>query len=63
MSTRKYKNHAIRKLTKVGGNSLSVILPKEDVTVLGWKDKQKVTVKRKGGKLIISDWKPSRRRA
>jgi antitoxin component of MazEF toxin-antitoxin module len=57
MPTQKLKNRNIRKLTKVGKVSLSVTLPKDLVTGLKWKDKQKVVVKRKGSSLIIRDWK------
>ncbi len=57
MSMQKLVKHNIRKLTKVGGNTLSVTLPRELVTLLGWQDKQKVVVKKKGSSLIIRDWK------
>ena len=45
------------KLAKVGGNTLSVTLPRDLVNGLKWQDRQKVVVKRKGKKLIISDWR------
>lgn len=57
MSTQKLVNRNIRKLTKVGGNTLYVTLPKDLVSELKWKNKQKVIVRKKGTKLIISDWK------
>jgi antitoxin component of MazEF toxin-antitoxin module len=41
----------------VGGNTLYVTLPKDLVSELKWKNKQKVIVRKKGIKLIISDWK------
>ncbi len=47
----------IRKLTKTGGGSISVTLPIELVRELKWRDKQKVVVKKSGGKLVIEDWK------
>lgn len=53
----KIKDRNIRKLTKVAGHSLSVTLPKEMVGQLKWKEKQKITVSKKGSKLIIKDWK------
>lgn len=57
MGVQKLKNRNIRKLTKVGGKSLAVTLPKEVVGQLGWKEKQKVTVAKKGKKLVVKDWK------
>ena len=57
MSTQKFIHRNIRKLAKVGGNTLSVTLPRDLVNGLKWQDKQKVVVKRKGNKLIISDWR------
>ena len=53
----KMKNQNMRKITKVGGKSLAVTLPKELVANLGWKEKQKVIVKRVRGGLLIKDWK------
>lgn len=57
MAVQKLKNKNVRKITKVGGKSLAVTLPKEMVVSLGWKEKQKVTVKRAHGGLLIKDWK------
>ena len=57
MSLRQLKNKNIRKLTKVGGGTLSVTLPKEFVSSLRWKDKQKVVIKRALRGLAITDWK------
>ena len=47
----------VRKLTKVGQKSLSVTLPIELVRELGWREKQKVKVKRVRGGILIRDWK------
>ncbi|OGN05788.1 MAG: hypothetical protein A2831_02485 [Candidatus Yanofskybacteria bacterium RIFCSPHIGHO2_01_FULL_44_17] len=60
MGRRKEKDFEIRKLARIGGGSLSVTLPIELVTKLGWREKQKVVVKYSRGRLIISDWRPSR---
>ena len=57
MSTQKLINQNVRKITKVGGKSLAITLPKELVAELGWKEKQKVTVRRVRGGLLIKDWK------
>ncbi|KKR01697.1 MAG: hypothetical protein UT98_C0004G0041 [Candidatus Nomurabacteria bacterium GW2011_GWF2_40_31] len=57
MPTQKMKNKNVRKITKLGGKSLAVTLPRELVAGLGWKEKQKVVVKRAHGGLLIKDWK------
>ena len=62
MGRRKEKDFEIRKLARIGGGSLSVTLPIELVTKLGWREKQKVRVKYSRGRLIISDWKAKRKK-
>jgi len=57
MSTRKMEDKNIRKLTKVGKQSIAVTIPIEIFRALGWREKQKVIVKKSGNKLIIEDWK------
>lgn len=57
MSTRKMEDKNIRKLTKVGKQSIAVTIPIEIFRALGWREKQKVVVKKSGSKLIIEDWK------
>lgn len=47
----------IRKLTKLGGKSIGLTIPIELVRELGWKEKQKVVVKRVRGGVMIKDWK------
>jgi len=51
------KNQNIRKLTKSGSGTMYVSLPKDIVGSLGWKERQKLTVKRGKGCIIIRDWK------
>ena len=46
----------IRKLAKSGKSSLAVTLPRDFIVELGWREKQKVVVKKKGKNLIIFDW-------
>lgn len=53
----KLEDKNIRKITRVGKTSLAVTLPIEMVQELGWKEKQKVKVKKDRGRIIISDWK------
>ena len=55
MGVRKAEEQNIRKLTKVGKQSISVTLPIEYVRGLGWREKQKVVVKRVSGGLLIKD--------
>jgi hypothetical protein len=59
MANKKQSEKNIRKLIKVGTGkgSLALTVPVEMLTALGWKEKQRVTVKRKASKLIVSDWK------
>jgi bifunctional DNA-binding transcriptional regulator/antitoxin component of YhaV-PrlF toxin-antitoxin module len=57
MSTRKMEDKNIRKLTKAGKKSIAVTIPIEIVRELGWREKQKVLVKKSGSKLVVSDWK------
>jgi len=47
----------VRKITRVGKRSLAVVLPADLVRELGWKEKQKVVVKKRGKGFIVVDWK------
>lgn len=60
MGAKKSTQTNIRKITKVGLQSLAVTLPIDLVRKLKWKEKQKVVIKKQGNKLVISDWKPKR---
>ena len=53
---RKLKHKNIRKIFR-SGNSYVVSLPIEIVGKLGWKESQKVTVKRVRGGMLIKDWR------
>lgn len=53
----KLKNKNTRKLLKIGKTSLAVTLPKEITSGLGWKEKQKVMVKKIRGGVAIRDWR------
>lgn len=57
MTKRTIVDKNIRKLTKLGGKSIGLTLPIELVRALGWREKQKVIVKRVRGGLMIKDWK------
>ena len=62
MPDKKYQERNIRKVTRNGG-SLNVSIPVEILKKLNWREKQKVKVKREGSRVIISDWKPKRRKS
>lgn len=57
MGVRKQGQQNVRKITKLGNKSLAVTLPIELVEKLGWREKQKVVVKKIRGGLQIKDWK------
>jgi len=58
MARKKLDERDVRKLTRTGGGkSISVTLPIEHIRELRWRDKQKVTVRKSGSKIIIEDWK------
>jgi len=49
------KEKVERKLYKSGRGSMYVILPKEFVKDLGWRERQKLVVKRVKGGILIQD--------
>ncbi len=53
----KLRDKNTRKITRIGKTSLAVTLPKEMAAELGWREKQKVTVKKVRGGILIKDWK------
>jgi hypothetical protein len=57
MANKKAEETNIRKLTKIGKKSIGLTLPIEMVRELGWKERQKVKVKRIKGGLEIRDWR------
>ena len=58
MPRRKLEEENIRKLTHMGsgGRSLGLTIPNELVEKLGWRERQKVTVKKVGKRLVVEDW-------
>jgi antitoxin component of MazEF toxin-antitoxin module len=53
---RKLKDKNVRKVMRSGG-SYAVTIPIEIMQELGWKEKQKLVVKKQGKKVMIEDWK------
>ena len=51
---------AVRKLTKTGNYTYYVTIPRSDITALGWREHQKVTVQREGDRIVVRDWKAKR---
>ncbi|MDP1846124.1 MAG: hypothetical protein Q8L09_05325 [Candidatus Moranbacteria bacterium] len=49
------KEKITRKLTKTGRGSMYVILPKEHIRDLGWRERQNLSVSRIKGGLVIRD--------
>jgi len=56
MADKKYSERNIRKITK-NGTSYSVSIPVEFLNKLGWRERQKVVVKKIRGGIQIKDWK------
>lgn len=57
MSVRIQEEKNIRKLSKIGKQSVGVTLPIEEVRALSWREGQKLTVKRIKGGFEVKDWK------
>ncbi len=57
MAKQQPRGSNVRKLTKIGRKSISLTLPIEIIRKLGWKEKQKVVVKRIKGGIQIKDWR------
>jgi bifunctional DNA-binding transcriptional regulator/antitoxin component of YhaV-PrlF toxin-antitoxin module len=53
---RKLKNKSVRKISKHSG-SYSLTIPIEIMNELGWKEKQRVVVRKDGKGIKIADWK------
>lgn len=44
------------KVTRVGGHSLAIVIPKEIVDEMKIRERQKMNVYKSGKKIIIEDW-------
>ncbi len=56
LANRNSEDREVRKLN-TRGDSVGITLPIEAIRKLGWRVKQKVTVKLSGKKLVVEDWK------
>jgi len=53
----------IRKLSRKGKYSYSLVIPREVIAEFGWRERQKLTIAKRGKeKLIVADWKPKKKR-
>ncbi len=53
------KSREVRHLTKIsGGSSYAVVIPMDFIKQLGWRDRQKLVIRKYGSKVVISDWEP-----
>ncbi|MCX6765834.1 MAG: hypothetical protein NT136_02655 [Candidatus Moranbacteria bacterium] len=50
----------IRKITKIGKKSFAVTIPIDTVRSLGWRERQRVAVKRIKGGVTIRDYRSKR---
>lgn len=59
MPGKKTGEEHIRKLQRTGegGASYSITIPKALIKKLGWRERQKVTVREENEKIIVEDWK------
>jgi len=46
----------IRKVTRVGKRSLSIVIPADIVDELGIRERQKLVLSRSGRKIVVEDW-------
>ena len=53
---RKTSEKNTRKLVRMGKTSLGLTVPKDILLELGWKEKQKVVVKKRGKGFLVEDW-------
>jgi len=56
MPRQKIGSEKIRKLQKSSSGSYYLTLPMESIRDLGWRDNQKLVVKKWGKRLSIGDW-------
>jgi predicted aspartyl protease len=58
--TSKSGDESVRKLTKTGSYTYYVTIPKADIEALGWRERQRLRVRRTGKRVVIEDWKPGK---
>lgn len=53
---KKYSHKNIRKLARISRHSYGVVIPKEFIRKLGWKERQKLVLDLRGKKVSIRDY-------
>lgn len=48
----------VRKITRTGEYTYYVTIPKQELDFLGWREREKVSVRRAGKKIVIEKAKP-----
>jgi hypothetical protein len=56
------KTETVRKLSKTGAYTYYVTIPKGHIDVLGWRERQRLTVKLSGKTVVVADWKPKKKK-
>jgi len=56
------KNKNIRKLTKVAGHSFGVVIPPDFLRAFGWRERQRLIVKKVARGVLIIDAKTKKRK-
>lgn len=57
------QNTFIRKLTRTGKYTYYLVVPKEIVDELHWRERQKLEIKKYGEGFIVRDWKKKGKRS
>ena len=50
------RSSEVRKLGKTGTYTYFVTIPRDEVSELGWREGQKLVVKRVGSRMVVEDW-------
>ena len=53
---KKYTHKNIRKLTRISKHSYGIIIPKDFIRELGWKERQKLVLNLRGKVISIKDY-------
>lgn len=56
---KKYTHKNIHKITKTGRGSYYVVIPRQLMRDLEWRERQKVVIKKVGKGLTVKDWTPA----
>ena len=51
------QNKEIRKITRIGKQSYGITIPIEMMREFGWRERQRVVVRKVRGGILVKDWK------